>query len=79
MYCGCQSDEGDKVDLCCRHDHWRQRLYFPAQPPISSLPMPTIPPLQNGVVKKVAKKVAKKKPGGVAKTPMKRKAAELDA
>lgn len=41
-----------------RHEHWRQRLHFPAQPSISSLPMPTIPDAV--VPKKAAKKVARR-------------------
>ena len=41
----------------CRHEHWRQRLQFPAQPPIAAMPMPTIPDVL--VPKKAAKKVVK--------------------
>lgn len=64
----------------CRHEHLRQRLYFPAQPPISARSMPTIPPLvQNGVVpKKAAKKVAKKVKAAAGKTPGKRTAAAAE-
>lgn len=58
----------------CRHEHWKQRLYFPEHPPIMSLPLPTIAPLENGTgPRKAAKKVAKKKAGSASK-PQKRSA-----
>lgn len=47
-----------KVACACRHEHWRQRLQFPAQPPIAAMPLPSIP--EHIVPKKAAKKVVKR-------------------